>query len=188
MANGKKVRWGILSTANIGLKKVTPAIMKSPLSEVVAVASRDLGRAEAYIAELGLTGKATAHGSYEALLADPNVDAIYNPLPNHLHVPMTLAAARKHGTEKTRCRKNIVVTSVKRQGRHDVLYLTPPKGGVRRGQTGPPSTSHFRTISRPSSCHVPPSGSFGKTRPSASASASAKVAGQRPAAWTRSSN
>ena len=60
MANGKKVRWGILSTANIGLKKVTPAIMKSPLSEVVAVASRDLGRAEAYIAELGLTGKATA--------------------------------------------------------------------------------------------------------------------------------
>ena len=94
MANGKKVRWGILSTANIGLKKVTPAIMKSPLSEVVAVASRDLGKAEAYIAELGLTGKATAHSSYEALLADPNVDAIYNPLPNHLHVPMTLAAAR----------------------------------------------------------------------------------------------
>ncbi|MDC9822172.1 Gfo/Idh/MocA family oxidoreductase [Devosia sp. ZB163] len=90
----KKVRWGILSTANIGLKKVTPAIMKSPLSEVVAVASRDLGKAEEYIAELGLTGKAKAHGSYEALLADPNVDAIYNPLPNHLHVPMTLAAAK----------------------------------------------------------------------------------------------
>jgi len=90
----KKVRWGILSTANIGLKKVTPAIMKSPLSEVVAVASRDLGKAEDYIAELGLTGKAKAHGSYEALLADPNVDAIYNPLPNHLHVPMTLAAAK----------------------------------------------------------------------------------------------
>lgn len=90
----KKVRWGILSTANIGLKKVTPAIMKSPLSEVVAVASRDIGKAEAYIAELGLTGKAKAHGSYEALFADPDVDAIYNPLPNHLHVPMTLAAAR----------------------------------------------------------------------------------------------
>ena len=90
----KKVRWGILSTANIGLKKVTPAIMKSPLSEVVAVASRDLSKAEDYIAELGLTGKAKAHGSYEALLADPNVDAIYNPLPNHLHVPMTLAAAK----------------------------------------------------------------------------------------------
>ena len=90
----KKVRWGILSTANIGLKKVTPAILKSPFSEVVAVASRDKSRAEAYIAELGLTGKAVAHGSYEELFADPNVDAVYNPLPNHLHVEMTLAAAR----------------------------------------------------------------------------------------------
>jgi len=94
MAAARKVRWGILSTANIGLKKVTPAIMKSPLSEVVAVASRDIARAEAYIAELGLGGRARAHGSYEALFADPEIDAIYNPLPNHLHVPMTLAAAR----------------------------------------------------------------------------------------------
>jgi predicted dehydrogenase len=90
----KKIRWGILSTANIGLKKVTPAILKSPLSEVVAVASRDKAKAEDYIAELGLTGKARALGSYEELFADPNVDAIYNPLPNHLHVPMTLAAAK----------------------------------------------------------------------------------------------
>jgi predicted dehydrogenase len=90
----KTVRWGILSTANIGLKKVTPAILKSPLSQVVAVASRDKSKAEAYIAELGLTGQAVAHGSYEELFADPNVDAIYNPLPNHLHVEMTLAAAR----------------------------------------------------------------------------------------------
>lgn len=105
----RKVRWGILSTANIGLKKVTPAIMKSPLSEVVAVASRDLGKAEDYIAELGLTGKARAHGSYEALLADPDVDAIYNPLPNHLHVPMTLAAAKagKH----VLCEKPIALTA-----------------------------------------------------------------------------
>ncbi|MGN6489066.1 MAG: Gfo/Idh/MocA family protein [Devosia sp.] len=90
----KKVRWGILSTANIGLKKVTPAILKSPLSEVVAVASRDKDKAEAYIAELGLTGKARALGSYEELFNDPDIDAIYNPLPNHLHVPMTLAAAK----------------------------------------------------------------------------------------------
>ena len=90
----RKIRWGILSTANIGLKKVTPAIMKSPLSEVAAVASRDLGKAEAYIAQLGLTGKARAYGSYEELFADPTIDAIYNPLPNHLHVPMTLAAAK----------------------------------------------------------------------------------------------
>ena len=90
----RKIRWGILSTANIGLKKVTPAIMKSPLSEVAAVASRDIGKAEDYIAELGLTGRARAYGSYEELFADPTIDAIYNPLPNHLHVPMTLAAAR----------------------------------------------------------------------------------------------
>jgi predicted dehydrogenase len=89
----RKVRWGIVSTANIGMKQVTPGIMKSPHSEVVALASRDLGMAKAALAELGLPN-ARAHGSYEALLADPDVDAIYNPLPNHLHVPITLAAAR----------------------------------------------------------------------------------------------
>lgn len=88
-----KIRWGILSTANIGLKKVVPAIMKSPYSEVVAVASRDVGKAKQYLAQLGLGEKAKAYGSYEAMLADPDIDAIYNPLPNHLHVPMTLAAA-----------------------------------------------------------------------------------------------
>ena len=90
----RKIRWGILSTANIGLKKVTPAILKSELGEVVAIASRDASKAEAYAAQLGLDGKVTIHGSYEALFADPNVDAIYNPLPNHLHVETTLAAAR----------------------------------------------------------------------------------------------
>lgn len=87
----KKVRWGILSTANIGMEKVTPAIMKSAHSEVVAIASRDLGKARAAADKLGI---AKAYGSYEELFADPEIDAIYNPLPNHLHVPMTLAAAR----------------------------------------------------------------------------------------------
>ncbi len=90
----KKVRWGILSTANIGLRKVTPAILKSELSEVVAVASRTEEKAEAYIAALGLSGRARAYGSYEDLLADPDIDAVYNPVPNHLHVPLTLQAAR----------------------------------------------------------------------------------------------
>jgi predicted dehydrogenase len=75
------------------LNKVVPAIMKSPHSEVVALASRDLARAEDAIKRLGLH-RARAHGSYEALLADAEVDAIYNPLPNHLHVPLTIAAAR----------------------------------------------------------------------------------------------
>jgi predicted dehydrogenase len=90
----KKVRWGILSTANIGLRKVTPAILKSELSEVVAVASRTEEKAEAYIAALGLSGRARAYGSYEDLLADPDIDAVYNPVPNHLHVPLTLQAAK----------------------------------------------------------------------------------------------
>ena len=88
----KKVRWGIISTANIGIKKVIPAILKSPRSEVVALASRDLGKAQAALDELGIKGK--AYGTYEELFADPDVDAVYNPLPNHLHVPVTLAAAR----------------------------------------------------------------------------------------------
>ena len=89
----RKVRWGIVSTAAIGMNQVTPGIMKSPHSEVVALASRDLGKAQAALGKLGLA-KARAYGSYEELFADPEIDAIYNPLPNHLHVPITLAAAR----------------------------------------------------------------------------------------------
>ena len=90
----KKVRWGIISTANIGVQKVIPGILKSPHSEVVALASRDLARAHTALSHLGLRSHARAYGSYEELFADPNVDAVYNPLPNHLHVPLTLAAAR----------------------------------------------------------------------------------------------
>jgi predicted dehydrogenase len=86
-----KVRWGIVSTANIGVAKVIPGIMKSANSEVVAIASRELGRAQAAANALGIP---KAYGSYEALLADPDIDAIYNPLPNHLHVDITLAATR----------------------------------------------------------------------------------------------
>jgi predicted dehydrogenase len=87
----KKIRWGILSTANIGMEKVTPGIMASAHSEVTAIASRDLGKAQAAAAKLGIP---KAYGSYEELFADPEIDAIYNPLPNHLHVPMTVAAAK----------------------------------------------------------------------------------------------
>jgi predicted dehydrogenase len=85
------VRWGILSTALIGTQKVIPAMLKSSSLEVTAIASRSLARAEAAAESLGIP---RAHGSYEALLADPAIEVIYNPLPNHLHVPMTLAAVR----------------------------------------------------------------------------------------------
>ncbi|CUA86117.1 Predicted dehydrogenase [Chelatococcus sambhunathii] len=84
------VRWGILSTARIGREKVVPAMMKSPSCKVVAVASRDLEAARAMASALGIE---RAYGSYEELLADPEIEAVYNPLPNHLHVPLTLAAA-----------------------------------------------------------------------------------------------
>lgn len=93
MADGRKVRWGIISTAKIGMQKVIPAILKSPHSEVVALASRDQGRARAALDQLGLED-ARAYGTYEELFADPDVDAVYNPLPNHLHIPLTVAAAR----------------------------------------------------------------------------------------------
>lgn len=92
--NGK-IRWGILSTANIGRKVVTPALQASRNGEVVAVASRDALQAEAYANNLGI---GRSYGTYEALLADPEVDAIYNPLPNSLHKPWTIKAlqAGKH--------------------------------------------------------------------------------------------
>ncbi len=87
----RKLRWGILSTAKIARLKVIPAIQRSVHSEVVALASRSLEHAQAVARELGIP---KAHGSYAALLADPDVDIIYNPLPNDQHVTLTLAATR----------------------------------------------------------------------------------------------
>jgi Predicted dehydrogenases and related proteins len=118
----RKVRWGILSTANIGMQKVTPAIQQSPSSEVVAIASRDAAKARAAADQLGI---ARAYGSYEELFADPEIDAIYNPLPNHLHVPMTLAAARagKH----VLCEKPIALTAAEAEELRtipkDIIFL-----------------------------------------------------------------
>jgi predicted dehydrogenase len=88
MAN--KLRWGVLSTANIGLKKVIPAMQLGQFTTVTAIASRDLAKARKAADALGI---ATAYGSYEELVADPNIDAIYNPLPNQFHVPWTIKAA-----------------------------------------------------------------------------------------------
>ncbi len=89
------VRWGVISTANIGIKAVIPAIQASRNGRLVAIASRDLGRAEAVaMRERGVR----AYGSYEALLDDPDVDAVYTPLPNARHLEWTVkaAAAGKH--------------------------------------------------------------------------------------------
>ena len=76
-----KVKWGVLSTADIGMKKVLPAMQRGEWCEIAAIASRDLKRAQEAAAELGIP---RAYGSYEELLADPEIEAIYNPLPNHL--------------------------------------------------------------------------------------------------------
>jgi predicted dehydrogenase len=88
----RKVRWGILSTALIGLEKVIPAMLASDELEVRAIASRALPPARKAARKLGIP---VAYGSYEELIDDPEIDAVYNPLPNHLHVPLTLAAAAK---------------------------------------------------------------------------------------------
>ena len=89
MAN-KKVRWGVLSTAAIGVKKVLPGMQKGEWSEIAAISSRDHTKAVEAAKALGI---AKAYGSYEELLADPSIEAIYNPLPNHMHVPWTIKAA-----------------------------------------------------------------------------------------------
>src|ERR1700733_7218771 len=86
----KKLRWGALSTAAIGLKKALPAMQQGQYTRVTAIASRDLARAREAATALDIP---TAYGSYEELLADPDIDAIYNPLPNQLHVPWTIKAA-----------------------------------------------------------------------------------------------
>jgi predicted dehydrogenase len=85
-----KLRWGVLSTANIGLKKVIPAMQQGETITVTAIASRDIAKAKQAAEALDIP---TAYGSYEELLADPNIDAIYNPLPNQFHVPWTIKAA-----------------------------------------------------------------------------------------------
>jgi predicted dehydrogenase len=91
----RKVSWGVLGAAKIGIEKVIPAMQRGEVSRVDAIASRDISRARQAAAALGI---AKAYGSYEELLADPEIEAIYNPLPNELHVPWTVRAldAGKH--------------------------------------------------------------------------------------------
>jgi predicted dehydrogenase len=88
-----KIRWGVLGPANIAVKKVIPAMQRGGWSEIVAIASRDLARARQAATSLGIP---TAYGSYEELLDDPTIEAVYIPLPNHLHVSWAIQAA-EHG-------------------------------------------------------------------------------------------
>jgi len=90
-----KVRWGVLGVARIAVNRVIPAMQNGEHSEVVGIASRDLGKAQAAARELRIP---KAYGSYEEMLADPKIEAVYNPLPNHMHVPWSIKAvqAGKH--------------------------------------------------------------------------------------------
>jgi len=85
-----KLRFGVLSTAAIGIRHVIPAMQLGRLTTVTAIASRDLAKARKAASELNIP---KAYGSYDELLADPEIDAIYNPLPNNLHVPWSIKAA-----------------------------------------------------------------------------------------------
>src|SRR5450759_2044846 len=115
-----KVRWGIMSTANIATTKVIPAMQQGTYCEITAIASRTLENARAAATQLGIP---RAYGSYEELLADPEIDAIYNPLPNHLHVPWSIKAlqAGKH----VLCEKPIALTAAEAQALVDVAKQYP---------------------------------------------------------------
>ena len=91
----KKIRWGVLSTANIGTEKVIPSMQLGKYCRVTAIASRKLEKAQEVARRLGIE---KAYGSYEELLTDSDIDAVYIPLPNHLHVPWAIKAlnAGKH--------------------------------------------------------------------------------------------
>jgi predicted dehydrogenase len=120
-----KIRWGVLSTANIGMKKVIPGMQQGHYTSIVAIASRDLAKSREAASALGIP---TAYGSYEELLADPNIDAIYNPLPNNMHVPWTIKAAEagKH----VLCEKPISLTVAEAE----TLLAVRARTGVKIGE------------------------------------------------------
>jgi predicted dehydrogenase len=114
-----KVRWGVLGTANIALTKVIPAMQRSEWCEMVAIASRDFAKADESAERVNIP---TAYGSYEELLADDSIEAVYIPLPNHLHVPWTIKAAEagKH----VLCEKPIALNTAEARTLIDVRDRT----------------------------------------------------------------
>ena len=121
----RKLRWGVLSTASIGVRKVIPAMQHGQLTTVAAIASRDLAKAQRAARDLGIP---KAYGSYEELLADPAIDAVYNPLPNQLHVPWTVRAAEagKH----VLCEKPLSLTAAEAE----TLLAVRSRTGVKIGE------------------------------------------------------
>jgi predicted dehydrogenase len=121
----KKVKWGVLSTARIGVNKVIPGMQLGQWSEIVAIASRDGKKAESVARKLRIP---KAYWSYDDLLADPEIEAVYNPLPNHMHVPWSIKAAEagKH----VLCEKPIATTV------HDAALLLDARNraGVKIGE------------------------------------------------------
>jgi predicted dehydrogenase len=103
----RKISWGVLGAGMIGVDKVIPAMQRGEASRVDAIASRDIAKARRAAADLGI---AKAYGSYDELLADGSIEAVYNPLPNELHVPWTIRAleAGKH----VLCEKPIALDAV----------------------------------------------------------------------------
>jgi predicted dehydrogenase len=120
-----KLRWGVLSTAAIATRKVIPGMKLGEDTTVDAIASRNLAKAQEAAMALNIP---TAYGSYEQLLADPNIDAIYNPLPNHMHVPWTIKAAEagKH----VLCEKPIALTAAEAE----TLLAVRERTGVKIGE------------------------------------------------------
>ncbi len=117
-----KVRWGILGTAKIALTKVIPAMQQSEWCEIAAIASRDFAKADESAERLNIP---KAYGSYEELLADDSIEAVYIPLPNHLHVPWTIKAAEagKH----VLCEKPIALNATEARTLIDVRDRTGVK-------------------------------------------------------------
>jgi predicted dehydrogenase len=117
----ERVRWGVLGAAKIAREKVIPAMQGSQWAEVTAIASRDLDKARAAATALGIP---RAYGSYDELLADSGVEAIYNPLPNHLHVPWSIRAAEQG--KHVLCEKPIGLTA----GEARTLLAARDRAGV----------------------------------------------------------
>jgi predicted dehydrogenase len=117
-----QVRWGVIGAANIAVKKVIPAMQRGSWSRVIAIASRDHGRASRVAEELDID---RAYGSYDDLLDDPDIEAVYIPLPNHLHVPWALRAAERG--KHVLCEKPIALSAAEAEA----LIAARERFGVR---------------------------------------------------------